>query len=1494
MLIQYNTFYRRFGVRLPTQLTTPPVPRAEMLDLPRESIYHYLGVGPTDEGPTDKVNALKSSNRSFTIETILDLSTQLGNPRRVPTDISRVVRNQRVKNPRFRAFQDLASAERDPMSILVCNYCFIPRLYRYQRSYYSNYYAQYNFMSTVWSHMADLAVQSNRNQFVEFDLPEIIPSVGQLRIAEHSINQKLAAMFSFPESLAILEMWKWLGPNRKLSTLSKIPEDRLDRINVIFRESSRWVMVNLGILNKWRQATREELAAEKKEMPAQESFVEQFPFVLSENFNLSEEALNEWYLALEAGAAGEPAVRLQMRFLRMLVTLFEARSLDVPENLGDEDTKVIDDAGSAVKEGDQTGNASVRQTTDSGEPAATQEPVKSEPTDVSDVDKDIDALSGTKLPPTGSTGPAYKSPEVHGKDLDTAMFAKSFSDIEADLAKLDEINHLIVTQNQETTVQIQNPTEITPKTHEEAIKDICVQLAELGALSAAEYRRYTENAGAFKQIDVNGTKLGDLIQIPKELISIDSSVQLPDKETVTDKSMLKSTLLEFDKKYVEQVLQRDIASMVTNLQQAGILVQDYAVEEVEDITGTYLSYAIKVKPLQGASSTLRFRIPKVLPDGTFKVNGVSYRTRKQRGDLPIRKISPSMVKLSSYYGKLSVDRSEKKVDDYGRWLRDSIMAIALDKENDTVTNIVTGKSFSNTFKCPRLYSAIGTGFRSFRLRIDEESGSHFWDLNFDPKLRTELVKTDKLALIESNGDVVVGLCDDGRIMVMADNGRLYWINESIEGQFKLEELPTIEEILGLQLLKAPVDFTELKLLGKHISTGVVLGYLMGLDKLLLRLNVDYRIVPAGERPKLESHEWMIVFQDESWVFSRENALATLVLAGWRDFEVTTRQFNSHEFNRRDVYLNLLEEHDLQVRFVREMDLVNQMFIDPIAKGLLEEMKEPTVFTELLLRACEMLTTDDHPDELDASYMRVKGYERFAGLLYTELVRSVRTHNGRANKTAYPLELNPYAVWIAINQDPAKNQVSEINPIQNLKEQEAVTYSGTGGRIGRSLVKRTRAYHPSDMGVISEATVDSSDVAINTYLSADPMFNSLRGTANKYDIEKSGATSLFSTSALTSVAAENDDPKRVNFISIQHSHGVACEGYHQSPVRTGYEQVIGERTGDMYCVTAKKNGKIISLNEKGIIVEYEDGERIGVELGRRYGAAAGLTIPHSIVTTRKLGDTVAPGDAIAYNSGFFEPDVLNPKQVIWKSSLIVETVLMEAPSTLEDSSEISKEVSDKLRTKTTKVRTIVVNFSQQIHNLVKAGESVEYESILCMIEDSVSAGGGLLSPEQIETLRSLAAQSPTAKARGVVERVEMYYHGDKEDMSSSLLALAEFSDKQISQRNRSVGKRAFTGSVDENFRIENEPLLLDTAAIQIYITSDVSAGVGDKGVFGNQMKSVFGGVFEGNVRTESDRKIGAIFGAKSVDDRIVLSPYVIGTTNTLLDVIGQKAVEAYES
>lgn len=372
------------------------------------------------------------------------------------------------------------------------------------------------------------------------------------------------------------------------------------------------------------------------------------------------------------------------------------------------------------------------------------------------------------------------------------------------------------------------------------------------------------------------------------------------------------------------------------------------------------------------------------------------------------------------------------------------------------------------------------------------------------------------------------------------------------------------------------------------------------------------------------------------------------------------------------------------------------------------------------------------------------------------------------------------------------------------------------------------------------------------------------------------------------------PKRTNFVSIQHGHGIACNGYHQAQVRTGYEQTLGARTGDLFHVMARQDGRVIKLDKDGIVVEYEDGTRTGVELGRRYGKAAGLIVPHEVVTHLTAESKFSKGDTIAYNTGFFEPDILNPKQVIWKSSVSAKTVLMESTYTLEDSSAISRRMAGRLTTKTTTMRAIVVNFNQQIHNLVKVGDKLEYESILCLIEDAISASGSLLDQETLDTLRVLGAQSPQSKVRGVVERIEIFYHGDKEDMNESLRTLVDESDKAMMIRHESAGKAAFNGSVDDNYRIENEPLALDTAAIQIYITSDVSAGVGDKGVFGNQLKTVFGRVFEDNIRTESGTDIDAVFSATSIDDRIVVSALIIGTTATLLNVIARKAVEAYRS
>lgn len=60
-----------------------------------------------------------------------------------------------------------------------------------------------------------------------------------------------------------------------------------------------------------------------------------------------------------------------------------------------------------------------------------------------------------------------------------------------------------------------------------------------------------------------------------------------------------------------------------------------------------------------------------------------------------------------------------------------------------------------------------------------------------------------------------------------------------------------------------------------------------------------------------------------------------------------------------------------------------------------------------------------------------------------------------------------------------------------------------------------------------------------------------------------------------------------------------------------------------------------------------------------------------------------------------------------------------------------------------------------------------------------------------------------------------------------------------------------------------------------------------------MKTVFSEVMNTEMITESGEVIDAVFGQKSIEARVVLSPSIIGTTNTLLRIIGAKAVSLFK-
>lgn len=371
------------------------------------------------------------------------------------------------------------------------------------------------------------------------------------------------------------------------------------------------------------------------------------------------------------------------------------------------------------------------------------------------------------------------------------------------------------------------------------------------------------------------------------------------------------------------------------------------------------------------------------------------------------------------------------------------------------------------------------------------------------------------------------------------------------------------------------------------------------------------------------------------------------------------------------------------------------------------------------------------------------------------------------------------------------------------------------------------------------------------------------------------------------------PKRINFVNIQNSHTIACNGYTTLPVRTGYEQVVSHRVGEGYCTIAKEEGVVESLDERGGVVRYKGGKTESFTLGKRFGKAGGQTIPHTMATTFKVGDKVKAGEVVAFNSGWFEPDYFNKGQVLYKAGALATIALIETPQTHEDACTISEDFSRKLTTGLTVVKKVRVEFTDTITNLIASGAKVTFDTPLMLIQDETTSRIGAFNEDTISTLALLSQHVPTAKMMGVVEKIEILYNGEKEDMSESVRALANYGDKLIAQQAKSSGRKVFTGKVDESYRIDGEPLLLDSLCVVFYITEEVSAGIADKVVFGNQMKSIISEVASYDVVTESGITVDALFGAFSIFKRIVNSAFTIGTTNVLMELGAKEALRLYK-
>lgn len=499
--------------------------------------------------------------------------------------------------------------------------------------------------------------------------------------------------------------------------------------------------------------------------------------------------------------------------------------------------------------------------------------------------------------------------------------------------------------------------------------------------------------------------------------------------------------------------------------------------------------------------------------------------------IPIRKVSHDEVALTSYMSMMFVERSQFSAYSSEKWLRGKLVdlnnpdikikwgssnpVIDGNIDADRAKGVSEAKLASMYKRTPRLYSQIARSVKS----IEVAGFEMFFDVSkLEQNFGDEVVKA-----FDSTRDTQI-LLGKGKnsILVLTNNGI---IHECSIDRKDNREIGPLEDMLGIDTSKKPTDCADINMVSKSIPAGVLLGYYLGLGNLLKTLNAPNHFVPKGTRGvTLEKGYVPIQFADGTLMVDCSNSYKTqLIVAGFSRYKNYIKRFSVYEFDKPNVYGAVFADAGLPARFVREFNILRNMWVDPITHDELVKMQEPTDFVLLLMRAVELLEFDQHPEEMDRAYQRDRGYERISGFVYEETIKAIRAYDSNPVKARAKVSINPEAVWMALISDETVAPIEESNPIHNLKDSEAVVYRGAGGRSSRTMNANSRKFSKNAVGVDSESTVDNGDAGTVRFLTANPNYNSVRGTVNQLDkFDASVNSSCMNTSTLMAPAADLDD------------------------------------------------------------------------------------------------------------------------------------------------------------------------------------------------------------------------------------------------------------------------------------------------------------------------------------------------------------------------------------
>jgi len=990
------------------------------------------------------------------------------------------------------------------------------------------------------------------------------------------------------------------------------------------------------------------------------------------------------------------------------------------------------------------------------------------------------------------------------------------------------------------------------------------------------------------------------------------------KADYQDKHMEKDTLHALTKHYVTNLYEKDIQRVFNKITDAGFPITKVVKEVKEDITGSTTIYRIKVNPLKGADSTLVIRMPTVDENGIMKFSGTKYYQKAQKSDRPIVKMSASSVMLASAVGKIPVFRDDRMSNN-----RDSVLIRRIIKRSEDKNynlHAVAVPCYDQHAKLPKTISGLSTAFSKIQYK-NIVLYLHQKDLH-DIKVKKRYLK--EVGLKASSELLHVGNMGKANYLLIDFDTDVFY-NWDIKNQ-RLTKLGNIIQLLDLnkalvidketgepngdvKLVSTVFDTAVVRLLSiRRVPVIFILVHLLGIVDAFKLIGGNLKFIPIKDytaRLRIDNPDDIFIeFEDIAIQVVDPDYYTSLLYSGFIKYTPNSKLLKYEDFkpagDDNTAVAFLLSNTDIpesyranSSSFIKEIQLIYDMFIDPVTETILKKINEPTEIIPLILKAVRYLTNDNYPEPMDMDSMLVRGIDRHVMALYKQLYRAIARFRNANQTGKNKLNMGEYDVWAAITSDETLEPISHMNPQDMMKLKSAITYTGAGGRKTATIVGKSRKFMPSDVGIISGSTIDSGKVGVLAHMSASPNIVDAYGITKSIKKATDNPAAASSVVDLMSPGLEFDDPKRANFANIHVSHMTGIKG--SVPfVRGGYEPYLARRKSDanMFSIASDGKGKVTKITKNFIEIKYTGKDKpTKYSIMPKTGTAKGKFFSHKITPLVKVGEKVDEATLLGINEKFYTKPKWD-KDVTNSEAVLANIALMDNRSTWEDASMISRSLATKLNTNMVKPLYVTTQFDKDLSKVAKLGDELGPLDPLMLITDRIVDTMGL-SKEAMDALKAQSTDKPLATYKGKVVDLEVYYNGDKEDMSPSVREQVNIFEKYVNQHRKADGLKPLDCTVPEGYKVKGHIVLKNTVVFIIYLETLEATGPVDKVEYSYNLKSVVSRVYPDNYRLADGSLVEGMMAYQAVMARIVLSPFVL-MAGTLLDQYGRKRlVKLYE-